>query len=110
MTTKSNSFKTKLNKGDDVIVLSGKDKGKTGKVESFVTKKNRVFVKGINLVKDTKKARTAEDKSQIITREASIHISNIAFLSDDKKSSSKLGFKFEDGNKKRFVKKDNKVI
>ncbi len=110
MTTKTNSFKTKLRKGDEVIVLSGKDKGKTGKIESFITSKNRAFVKGVNLIKDTKKARSTEDKSQIITREASIHISNIAFLSDDKKSPSKLGYVINDGSKKRINKKDNKVI
>jgi large subunit ribosomal protein L24 len=110
MTIKSTNFKTKLRKGDEVIVLSGKDKGKIGTVLSFLTAKNRVLVKGVNLVKDTKKARTAEEKSQIITREASIHISNISYYCQEKKVASKLGYQHVDDNKKRFVKKENKTI
>ena len=103
------SIKIKLKKGDDVIVLAGKDKGKTGKIESFVTKKNRVIVKDINLVKDTKKARSAEEKSQIVKREASLHISNISYYIEKEKKPSKLGYKFEENKKVRFVKKENKV-
>ena len=110
MTIKSTNFKTKLRKGDEVFVLSGKDKGKTGTVISFLTQKDRVLVKGVNLVKDTKKARTAEEKSQIITREASIHISNIAYFCQEKKVASKLGYQLEDSDKKRLVKKENKTI
>lgn len=110
MTIKSTNFKTKLRKGDEVIVLSGKDKGKIGTILSFLTTKNRVLVKGVNLVKDTKKARAAEEKSQIITREASIHISSISYYCQEKKVSSKLGYQVVDDNKKRFVKKDNKTI
>ena len=71
-------FQTKLRRGDKVFVLSGKDKGKTGEILSFDLKKNRVLVKGINLIKDNKKAKNAEEKSQIVTREASIHISNLS--------------------------------
>lgn len=106
----TNNFKTKLRKGDVVLVLSGKDKGKTGEIISFVTDKNRVFVKGVNLVKDNKKARSAEEKSQVITREASIHISNLAYYSADSKAHSKLGYSFVEGSKKRLAKKNNKVI
>ncbi|MBT4989537.1 MAG: 50S ribosomal protein L24 [Rickettsiales bacterium] len=108
--SKLDNFKTKLSKGDNVIVLSGKDKGKTGEIVTFVTNKNRVFVKGVNLIKDTKKARNAEEKSQIITREASMHISNIAYYNDDTKKPVKLGYKSEDGKKVRFIKQENKVI
>jgi large subunit ribosomal protein L24 len=110
MTIKSTNFKTKLRKDDEVIVLSGKDKGKTGKIISFLTAKNRVIVKGINLVKDTKKAKTAEEKSQFITREASIHISNIAYYCLEKKVASKICYLFDDNDKKRFVKKESKTI
>ncbi|MBT4922706.1 MAG: 50S ribosomal protein L24 [Rickettsiales bacterium] len=103
-------FKTKLRKGDQVLVLSGKDKGKTGEVLSFSIAKNRVLVKGVNLVKDTKKARNAEEKSQIVTREASIHISNLAYYNQETSKPTKLGYKTEGGKKQRYMKKESKVI
>lgn len=103
-------FQTKLRRGDKVFVLSGKDKGKTGEILSFNLKKNRVLVKGVNLIKDNKKAKNAEEKSQIVTREASIHISNLSYYNQEKEKPTKLGFKIEDGKKVRYMKKENKVI
>jgi large subunit ribosomal protein L24 len=97
----------KIKKGDTVIVLTGKDKGKTGEVLSVNPKEEKVIVAGINMAKKHKKP-TMSTPGQIISVEQPIHVSNISLVEDGKPA--KVGFKIEDGKKVRVFKKTgNKV-
>lgn len=97
----------KIKKGDTVMVLVGKDKGKTGEVLSFSPKENKVLVAGVNIVKKHKKP-TMNSQGQIVEVEKPIHISNVSLIEDGKPA--RVGFKIEDGKKFRIFKKSgNKV-
>ena len=100
----------KIKKGDKVIVISGKNKGSTGEVLKIIPEKNRVMVRGINLVKKHTKP-TQNDPGGIKEKESSINISNVAFLEESKNKPTRIGFKFlEDGRKVRFSKLTGEVI
>ena len=99
--------KIKLRKGDEVIVLSGKDKGKTGKITLVKPQINKAVVAGINKVKKNQKP----DKNQaggIIEKEMPIHISNIAYYDRSLKKGIRTGFKFNDKNNKIRINKQTK--
>ena len=99
--------KMKIKKGDQVIVISGDDKGKTGEVIKAMPKVNKVVVSGVNLVKrHTKPSQTSA--GGIITKEAAIHVSNVAIVSNGKPS--KVGYKNDKGNKVRVARKTGEVI
>jgi large subunit ribosomal protein L24 len=95
--------------GDLVLLITGDEKGKSGTVESIDKKRNRAIVKNCNLV--TRKIKRSENnKGQEIKKEAKINISNLAFLTKDKKK-SRVGFRFtKDGKKERFAKKTGEKI
>ena len=92
--------KFKIKKGDTVIVISGKDKGKSGNVTSMITDKNRVFVQGVNIVKKHRKA-TQESPGKIEEIEASIHISNVSHVDPDTGKPTRIKYEFKDGLKQR---------
>lgn len=100
----------KIKSGDQVIVITGKDKGKSGKVLRFLGE--RLLVEGLNMVK--KHVRPNPNKNiegGIISKEASIHISNIAIYNPETKKADGVGIKIEqDGKKVRFYKSNQKVI
>ena len=99
--------KIKLKKGDEVIVLAGKDKGKIGKITFVKPKVNKAIVTGINKVKKNQKP----DKNQtggIIEKEMPIHISNLAYYDRSLKKGIRLGFKFNDKNNKIRINKQTK--
>ena len=99
--------KVKLKKGDEVIVLSGKDKGKTGKISFVRPQVNKAIVAGINKVKKNQKP----DKNQaggIIEKEMPIHISNLAYYDRSLKKGIRTGFMFNDKNKKIRINKQTK--
>ena len=102
--------KIKLKKGDEVIVIAGKDKGKIGKITLVKPKINKVIVAGINKVKKNQKP----DKNQtggIIEKEMPIQISNLAYYDSSLKKGIRLGFKFnEKDNKVRINKQNQKEI
>lgn len=75
----------KIKKDDNVIVLAGKDKGKTGKVIKAMPKEDRVVVSGVNMFKKNQKATKQGQKGQVIEKNGSIHVSNIALQSEIKK-------------------------
>ena len=104
------SNKIKLKKGDEVIILTGKDKGKTGKILNVKPLKNKAIVSGINKVKKHKKP----DKDQaggIIEKEMPIQISNLAFYDKSLKKGVKIGFKYSSKNKKiRYNKQNQKEV
>ncbi len=99
--------KLKIKKGDQVVVLSGDDKGKTGEIVKAMPKENKVVVQGVNLVKrHTKPSQTTP--GGIVTKEAPIHASNVALTKDGK--AVKIGYKVVDGKKVRVNRKTGDVI
>ncbi|MBN9034211.1 MAG: 50S ribosomal protein L24 [Rhizobiales bacterium 63-7] len=98
----------KIRKGDKVVVLAGKDKGRTGEVVRVLPKEDRAFVSGINVVKRHQR-QTQTQEAGIIAKEASIHLSNIAVADKDGKP-TRVGFKVVDGKKVRVAKRSGDVI
>lgn len=102
--------KFKIKKGDTVYVNSGNDKGKTGKVLSVLTEKDRVIVEGINLVSKHTKPNSKQPQGGIIKQEAAIHISNVNLIDPASSKPTRVGFKVEDGKKVRVAKKSGQEI
>ena len=98
----------KIKKGDNVIVIAGKDKGKTGKVEKTFAKEEKVIVEGVNVVTRHTKNRRARSQGQIIEKSAPVHVSNVAIV--EGKKPVRIGYKVEDGKKVRVSKKTGKTI
>ena len=98
----------KIKKGDNVIVLTGKDKGRTGEVIQVLPKEDRAVVRGINVVKRHQR-QTQTQEAGIINKEASIHLSNIAIVAKDGKP-TRVGFSVVDGKKVRVAKRTGDVI
>ena len=94
----------KIKKGDKVVVLTGRDRGKTGEVLSVMPKDERAVVQGVNLVK-RHQAQTQRQEGGIITKEATIHLSNLAVAHPTTGKPVRVGFKvLEDGRKVRVAK------
>ena len=103
--------KVHVKKDDQVIVISGKDKGAAGKVLKVDTDKNRVFVEGANIVKKHQKARSQNDPSGIIEREGSIDASNVMLVCPKCGKATRIAHKIlEDGSKARVCKSCNEEI
>jgi large subunit ribosomal protein L24 len=92
----------KIRRDDEVVVISGKDRGKTGKVLRVDPRKQRVFVEGLNIVKRHQKPSAMNPNAQagVIEREGPIHVSNVALVDPKDKKPTRVGVKREDG--KRF--------
>ncbi len=100
----------KIKKGDKVIVIAGKSKGISGEVLKVFPDKNKVMVRGVNIVKRHTKP-TQNDPGGIKEKESPINISNIAFLEQNKNKPTRIGFKFlDDGRKVRFSKLTGEVL
>ncbi len=100
----------KIKKGDKVVVLTGRDKGKGGEVLSVMPSDNRAVVRGVNLVKKHQKA-TAQAEGGIISKEAAIQLSNLAIADPKDGKATRVGFKvLEDGRKVRFAKRSGDLI
>ena len=99
----------KIRKGDKVIVLSGRDKGRTGEVFEVRPSDNKAMVRGVNLVKRHQKQTQAQEGG-IISKESSIHLSNIAVVGKNGKP-TRIGFKIQkDGTKVRIAKSSGAEI
>ncbi len=101
--------KLKLKKGDEVIVLAGKDKGKKGKIIKMIPKKNKAIVSDINKVKKNQKP----DNNQaggIIEKEMPIHLSNLSYFDSTSNKGVRIGYKFTNNKKLRFNKLNGKEI
>lgn len=100
----------KIRKGDDVVIIAGKDKGKRGTVLRAI-ETDRLIIQGINLVKKHQKPNPATGATGGITnKEASIHISNVAIYNFTSKKADKVGFKLSENNKVRVFKSTNQQI
>ena len=100
----------KLKKNDTVLIIAGKDKGKTGKIVKVDREKERVVVQGANMVKKTMKKKNPQDKGGIMEIEAAVHISNVAYVTS-KCEPTRIGYKFDESGKKvRYAKKTGEVI
>lgn len=105
--------KFKLKKNDSVIVITGKDKGKNGKILEVLRDRDRVLVSGVNEVKrHTKPSKTSQ--GGIVTKNLSLHISNVSFYDEKTKKAVKIGYKIVEGKgkneKKRFIKTSGEII
>ena len=101
--------KFKLKKGDEVIVLAGKDKGKTGKILKMLPKQTKAIVSEINRVKKNQKPDNNQPGG-IIDKEMPIHISNLSFYDRDQNKGIKVGFKIINNKKVRINKSSGKEI
>ena len=101
--------KFKLKKGDEVIVLAGKDKGKTGKITKIIPKKMQAIVSEINKVKKNQKPDNNQPGG-IIEKEMPIHISNLSFYDPELKKGVRIGYKLEKNKKSRINKSSGKEI
>ena len=103
--------KRKIRKDDEVVVLTGRDKGKRGSVLRVVTKTDRVIVEGVNVVKRHVKPTQADPQGGIVEKEAPVHISNVALIDPDTDRPTRVGYKtLEDGRKVRFAVRSGEVI
>jgi large subunit ribosomal protein L24 len=100
----------KIKKGDKVVVLAGKDKGRTGEVLRVMPKDEKAVVSGINQVRRHQR-QTQNQEGGIITKEAPIHLSNLAVADPKDGKATRVGFRTEkDGTKVRFAKRSGEVI
>ncbi len=101
----------KIRKNDTVLVITGKDKGKKGKVRFAYPKDKRVIVEGINFIKKHSRARGQVRQAGTIEREAPVHVSNVMLLCSKCNHPTRVGFRFlEDGRKVRICRSCHEVI
>jgi large subunit ribosomal protein L24 len=102
--------KLKVRKGDKVVVLAGRDKGKRGEIVKVFPSENKALVRGVNVVRKHQK-QTPSQEGGIVAKEAPIHISNIAIEDPKDGEPSRIGFRIlDDGRKVRFAKRSGEVI
>ncbi len=102
--------KLKIKKGDNVVVISGRDKGKTGEVLRVFPTDQRVIVQGVNIARRHTKPRMGEPGG-IVEKELAIHISNVAHVDPSSGKPTRVGYKIlDDGRKVRFARRSGEVI
>jgi len=99
----------RIRKDDTVIVLAGKDKGRSGKVLKVLPKEERVLVEGVNMIKRHTKPDMAHPNGGVISKEASLHISNVALRDPKTGKPTRVGFKVNDKGRKVRVAKGSGV-
>ena len=99
----------KIRRGDSVVVLAGKDKGRTGEVMQVMPKENRAVVRGINMVKRHQR-QTQTQEAGIVDKEASIHLSNLALADPKDGKATRVGFKIDGDKKVRVAKRSGETI
>ncbi|MEK7112542.1 MAG: 50S ribosomal protein L24 [Patescibacteria group bacterium] len=95
----------KLLKGDNVIMLNGKDRGKTGKISMIIPSIDKVVVEGLNLVKRNVRAKKQGQKGQIISKERAVSASSVALVCKSCGKTTRIGYNFNGDNKTRICKK-----
>jgi large subunit ribosomal protein L24 len=100
----------KIKKGDKVVVLAGRDRGRNGEVIRMFPAEQRALVRGVNMVRRHQK-QSAQAEGGIISKEAPIHLSNLAIADPKDGKATRVGFKFlDDGRKVRFAKRSGDLI
>ncbi len=100
----------KIKKGDKVVILAGRDKGRSGEVLQVIPKEDRALVRGVNMVKRHQR-QTQTQEGGIISKESTIHLSNLAIADPKDGSASRVGFKvLDDGRKVRVAKRSGDLI
>ncbi len=104
------AVKLKLKTGDRVIVVAGKDKGKSGDVLKVLPQENRAVVSGVNVARKHQK-QTAAQEGGIVSKELSIHVSNLAHIDPKDGKATRVGYKvLDDGKKVRVARRSGEVI
>jgi len=102
--------KLKIKKGDNVVVITGRDKGKTGEVLRVLPAESRVIVQGVNVAKRHTRPRMG-DPGGIVEKELAIHISNVAQIDPQSRKPTRIGYKYlDDGRKVRFARRSGEII
>jgi large subunit ribosomal protein L24 len=102
--------KLKIRKGDRVVVVTGRDKGKAGQVLNVLPAENRAIVQGVNVVRRHQK-QTPSQEGGIVSKEMPIHLSNIALADPKSGKATRVGYKFlKDGKKVRVAKRSGEII
>lgn len=102
--------KIKIKKGDQVIVLAGRERGKTGEVVRVIPSKERAVVQDLNMIKRHTKPSASNPQGGIAESEAPIHISNLAIVDPDTGKGTRVGYKMDGDKKVRFAKKSGKTV
>ena len=103
-------IKLHIRKGDNVIVLAGRDKGKTGKVQKVLVSEQRAIVEGINMVSKSTKPSAQNPQGGIVMQEAPIHISNLSLIDPKSGKATRVSIKHEGKNVIRIAKKSGEEI
>ena len=101
--------KFKIKKGDRVVVTTGRDKGKMGEVVEVLRSESRILVQGCNMVKRHTRA-TQSSAGGIISKEAPLHISNVAHIDPEDGKATRVGFEIKDGKKIRIARRSGKAL
>lgn len=100
----------KIKKGDNIIVIAGKDRGKSGTVSRVLPKSDAVLVDGINIVKKHTRARRRNERGQVLEKAMPIHISNIALKDPKGGTPTRVGYRVEGGKKVRVARKSGATV
>ncbi|MEE3035467.1 MAG: 50S ribosomal protein L24 [Bacteroidota bacterium] len=101
--------KIKIKKDDKVRIIAGENKGSEGKILKVMKNKKKVLVEGVNVVKKHAKPNSKNPQGGIIEKESPVDISNLSLVTSDGQN-TRLGFRFEEGKKVRYAKKNNEII
>jgi large subunit ribosomal protein L24 len=101
--------KLKIKKGDKVVVITGRDKGKTGEVVKVLREQNRLIVQGVNMVKRHQR-QTVQAQGGIVEKEASIHVSNVAHVDPETQKPTRVGYRMDGERKIRFARGSGQAI
>lgn len=104
------ALKLKIKKGDNIIVITGKDKGKKGEVTKVIPKANKLIARDVNLATKHLKPSKYFPEGKIVTKEMPIEVSNVAYLDPKTDLPTKIGYKTLEGKKVRFAKRSGEII
>lgn len=100
----------KIHKGDQVLIISGKDRGKKGKILEAFPKESRILIEGVNLRKKHQRPKKSGEKGQIIELPGAMYVSNVKLICPKCKKATKVGYKISEGKKYRTCKKCGQEI
>jgi large subunit ribosomal protein L24 len=100
----------RIHRGDNIVIIAGKDKGRTGTVSRALPSSEKVIVEGLNLRKRHRRPRRANEKGQIIEFAHPIHVSNVMLVDPKTGKGTRVGYRVEDGKKVRYAKKSGTAL